>query len=199
MKVSTSTTQWDRSEFLRKEFPFLGHVITSEGVKPNEIKIEAIKHFPFPKSQKVIKSFLNLIGYYRKFIKNVAYGTKPFTKCLRKLEKINIHDKSYKECFEVCKDLICNAPIIAYPDFTKPFTHTTNASNVAIGSVLWQNNKPIAFYSRTLNSAESNYTTVEKELLFIVDSCKNFQPYPFGNKFTVYTNHKTLVWLYSLK
>lgn len=88
---------------------------------------------------------------------------------------------------------------MTYPDFSKSFTLTTDASNIALGSVLSQNNKPIAFHSRTLNTAERNYSTIEKELLAIIDSCKHFRPYLFGQKFTIETDHKPLVWLFSLK
>jgi hypothetical protein len=76
--------QLDKSEFLRKEVEFLGHVITPDGIKPNPKKIEAIKKFPIPKTVKDIKSFLGLLGYYRRFIKNFAKITKPFTKCMKK-------------------------------------------------------------------------------------------------------------------
>jgi len=191
--------QLDKSEFLKKEVPFLGHIITPEGIKPNEDKIKSIQNFPLPKTQKEIKSFLGLIGYYRKFIKNFAHISKPFTKCLRKGEKINVNDTDYLEAFRLCKEIICNAPILAYPDFNKTFHLTTDASNVAIGAVLSQDQHPISFYSRTLNSAEKNYSTIEKELLSIVDACKHFRPYIFGQKFIVETDHKPLVWLFSLK
>lgn len=71
----------DKSKFLRKEVLFLGHIITPEAIKPNEEKIQAIQKFPLPKTQKEIKSFLGLLGYFSKFIKNFAHVTKPFTVC----------------------------------------------------------------------------------------------------------------------
>lgn len=99
----------------------------------------------------------------------------------------------------MCKELLTNAPILAYPDFTKPFKLTTDASNVAIGGVLSQSNRPLAYYSRTLNSAERNYSTIEKELLAILDCVKHFRPYLFGQKFVIETDHNPLVWLYKIK
>lgn len=191
--------QLDKSEFLRKEVAFLGHVITSEGIKPNPTKLEAIKKYPIPKSVKEIKSFLGLIGYYRRFISNFAHITSPMTKYLRKNEKINIEDPNYAQAFYHCKELLMNALILTYPDFSKPFTLTTDASNVAIGGVLTQFNKPIGYYSRTLNSAEKNYSTIEKELLAIIDCTKHFRPYLFGKHFTIETDHNPLVWLDKLK
>lgn len=191
--------QLDKSEFLCKEVAFLGHLITPEGIKPNPSKIEAVQKFPIPKTIKEIKSFLGLVGYYRRFISNFAKITSPMTKCLKKGSKININDPEYIESFELCKQLLTNAPILKYPDFNKPFTLTTDASNVAVGGVLSQNHRPIGYYSRTLNSAEKNYSTIEKELLAIINCSKHFRPYLFGQKFTVETDHNPLVWLSKIK
>lgn len=81
--------QIDNTEFLRKEVAYLGHVVTSERVKPNPEKIVAITNFPVPKTPKEIKSFLGLLGYYRRFIKDFAHLTKPLTQCLKKGKKQN--------------------------------------------------------------------------------------------------------------
>lgn len=191
--------QLDKSEFLCKEVAFLGHVITPEGIKPNPSKIEAVLKYPVPKTIKEIKSFLGLVGYYRRFISGFAKLTAPMTKCLRKGTRINIDDPDYKECFELCKELLTNAPILKYPDFEKPFKLTTDASNISIGGVLSQCNQPIGYYSRTLNSAEKNYSTIEKELLAILDCTKHFRPYLYGRKFIIETDHNPLVWLYKIK
>lgn len=194
--------QLDKSEFLHKEIAFLGHVVTPDGVKPNPDKIKVIKNYPIPKTQKQIKAFLGLLGYYRKFISDFAKLTKPLTECLRKDKIIKI-DSKYLECFESCKNILCNDPLLQYPDFTKPFNLTTDASNVAIGAVLSQgcigSDKPICYASRTLSKSEQNYSTIEKELLAIVWATKYFRPYLYGRKFKIITDHKPLTWLFSLK
>lgn len=191
--------QLDKSEFLRKEVSFLGHIITPEGIRPNPVKIEAVQKYPIPKDIKGIKSFLGLIGFYRKFIPNFAKVVSPLTKCLKKGANVNIADPDYIASFELCKELICNAPILAYPDFSKKFTLTTDASNVAVGGVLSQSGHPIAYYSRTLNSAEKNYSTIEREMLAILACTKHFRPYLFGQNFTVETDHNPLVWYNKIK
>lgn len=194
--------QLDKSQFLQKTVQFLGHTLTSEGIMPNEQKIEAIKKFPLPKTQKEIKSFLGLVGYYRKFIQDFAKLTKPMTSCLKKNAKI-LHNKEFLDCFEKCKQLLINAPILKYPDFEQPFILTTDASDVAIGAVLSQGtvgtDKPVAFASRTLSETERKYSTIEKELLSIIWATKYFRPYLYGRKFIIYTDHRPLTWIMSLK
>ncbi|KAL7288237.1 hypothetical protein TKK_0017578 [Trichogramma kaykai] len=191
--------QLDKSEFLKKGVPFLGHIITPDGIKPNPEKMKAIVEYPIPKTQKEIKAFLGLSGYYRKFIKDYAKITKLLTNALRKGEAINIKDTNYIEAFNKCKELITNTPILQYPDFDKKFHITSDASNVAVGAVLSQEGHPISFFSRTLNSAEQNYSTIEKELLAIVEVCRHFRSYVYGRKFIIETDHKPLTWLWSLK
>ena len=194
--------QLNKTHFLQKEIGFLGHLITSEGVKPNPQKIAAIQNFKIPSTQKEIKSFLGLIGYYRKFIKNFAKITKPLTSCLSKKATI-ILDQEYINCFEKCKSLLTNDPILRYPDFSQPFVLTTDASNYALGGILSQNydgkDLPIAYASRTLSKTEVNYSTIEKECLAIVWACKYFRPYLYGRKFSIITDHKPLVWLFNAK
>lgn len=194
--------QLDKSEFLRNSVPYLGHIITKDGIRPNPEKIHAIKNFPIPKSTKDIKSFLGLLGYYRRFIKDFAKLTKPLTSCLKKGVKIE-HNPDFVKSFENCKQVLCNDPVLQYPDFGKEFILTTDASNFALGAVLSQgnvpNDRPVAYASRTLNDTESRYSTIEKELLAIVWACKHFRPYLFGRKFKIYTDHRPLRWLFSLK
>lgn len=194
--------QLDKSEFLKKEVAFLGHIVTPEGVKPNMDKIEAIKKWPLPKTEKELRGFLGILGYYRKFIRDFAMIAKPLTKALRKGEAIN-HSKEFVDSFERCRNILTGSDILQYPDFEKPFILTTDASNYAVGAVLSQgqigSDKPIAFASRTLNKSEENYSAIEKELLAIVWACKYFRPYLYGRKFTLYTDHKPLTFSLNLK
>ena len=202
LKKANLKIQIKKSEFLRKEVSFLGHMVTPDGMKPDPDKISAVRKFPLPTTQKQIKSFLGLLGYYRKFIKDFANLTKPLTECLRKGNKIVLNYK-FISCFEHCKNLLCNDPILQYPDFEKPFIITTDASNVALGAVLSQgplgSDRPICYASRTLSKSEQNYSTIEKELLGIVWAIKYFRPYVYGRRFKVVTDHKPLTWLFSIK
>lgn len=170
----------DKSEFLRKEVEYLGHVVTETGVKPHPKKIEAIKNYPLPDSVTKIKGFLGLLGYYRKFIKDFAGLTKPFTIRLKKNTPMNINDPEYLKCFEVCKNVLCNDPILQYPKFDEPFVLTCEASNISLGAVLSQgkigSDLPIAYASRTLNETERRYSTTERELFALIWATKTFKP-----------------------
>lgn len=194
--------QPDKCEFLRNEVAYLGHIISSEGVKPNPDKVEAVQNFPVPKCCKDIKAFLGLTGYYRRFISNFSKITKPLTSLLKK-DVPFIWGEAQQKAFNECKNLLTNPPILQYPNFNKEFVLTTDASLYAIGSVLSQGeigkDLPIAYASRTLNKAESNYSTIERELLAIVWAVKHFRPYLFGRKFKIVTDHKPLTWLFSVK
>lgn len=194
--------QLDKSEFLRTEVAYLGHVICPEGIKPNAEKIKAIKNFPIPSTQKQLKSFLGLLNYYRKFIKDFAKLTKPLTMCLKKNATVK-HSPEFINCFENCKKLLLNDPILQYPNFEKEFLVTTDASAYAIGAILSQGpigtDKPVSYISRTLNNHEVNYSTVERELLAIVWAVKQFRPYLYGRRFKIITDHMPLKYLFNLK
>lgn len=185
--------------FMETEIEFLGHVLNENGLKPNQKKIEAIKKFPVPKTVKEIRGFLGLIGYYRKFIPNLSKIVKPLTESTKKNAVINIEDKKYLEAIQTCKQLLTNAPILAFPDFKKTFVITTDASDIALGAVLSQDNHPIAYASRTLSKTEHKYNTTEKELLGILWAVTQFRPYIYGRKFILRTDHKALIWLTKLK
>jgi hypothetical protein len=191
-----------KCEFLRKEVTYLGYKITDEGVKPDPQKVACVKDFPIPKNVKEVKSFLGLSGYYRRFIKNYGQVAKPLTSLLKK-DAPYIWNDLCQHSFELLKELLITAPILQYPDFSKPFNLTCDASNFAIGCVLSQgpigNDLPIAFASRTLNKAEINYNTTEKELTSIVWGIKLFRPYLFGQHFNIVTDHRALVWLFNIK
>ena len=202
LRESNFKIQMDKSEFLKLETSYLGHIITRYGIKPNPDKISAIQKYPIPTTPKEIKQFLGLVGYYRKFIPDFARITKPLTQCLKKGRKVTI-DSEYTNAFEKCKNLLTNDPILQYPDFSRDFILTTDASNVAVGAILSQGtigtDKPVCYASRTLNESEINYSTIEKELLAIVWATKYFRPYLFGRKFKIITDHKPLQWVMNLK
>lgn len=201
-KLHNLKIQLDKSDFLKKQVAFLGHELTSEGIKPNSDKIKAVLNYPMPSSHKEVKAFLGLTGYYRKFIRDYAKLTKPLTQCLKKGKRV-VHTPEFVDAVKKCKQILTNSPILQFPDFSKPFILTTDASDVALGAVLSQgtvgSDKPVAYASRTLSDTETRYSTIEKEMLAIIWAVKYFRPYLYGRKFIIYTDHRPLTWLMSLK
>ena len=168
LKEANLKVQLEKSEFFQKEITYLGHIVSTDGIKPNPEKIEVVQKYDIPKTPKQIKQFLGLCGYYRKFIRDFAKIAKPMTTYLKKGRKVDYHNKDYINSFEKLKLLLTSDPVLKYPDFKKTFTLTTDASNFALGAVLSQDGHPICFSSRTLNDHETNYSVIEKELLAIV-------------------------------
>lgn len=193
----------DKCEFLKHSIKYLGHLVTDKGIMPDPEKIKAIKEIKLPQTQKQIKSFLGLIGYYRRFIPCFAKLTKPMTKCLKKKARIDINDTEYIDSFNACKEVLINPPLLQFPDFTKEFIITTDASNYAIAAVLSQGelgkDKPVCYASRTLSDTEVKYSTLEKEFLAIIYATKQFRPYIYGTKFTIITDHRPLMWMHRMK
>jgi len=192
----------DKCEFLKTELSYLGHVVTTEGVKPDPLKVKAIKEFPTPRNTKDVKSFLGLTGYYRRFISQFSKIAKPLNELLKKGQKWRWEQEQI-ESFHLLQDALTREPVLSYPDFNKQFVLTCDASSFAVGAILSQgkigHDKPISFASRTLNRAEMGYSTIEKELAAIVWACKHYRPYLIGRTFTIVTDHKPLTWMFSVK
>ena len=163
LKTLGLALQPEKCYLLKREIAYLGHVITQELVRPDAKKIEAVEKFPILKNNMNIKQFLGLIGYYRKLILDFAKLAKPLSVIL----KDNVPFKwteIERQAFQILQNKIISRPLLQYPDFTKPFIVTTDASDYALGGVLSQGkigeDLLIAFASRTLQGAELNYSTI---------------------------------------
>ena len=196
------TLQTNKCQFLRKEVAYLGHIISKEGVRPDPRKLKAVQDFPTPTTQKNIQQFLGLVGYYRRFVPDFTTKAKPLINLLGKGIKFKWTEEQ-DQSFKQLRNELCQQPILQYPDFSKPFIVTTDASDYAIGAVLSQgeigNDLPIAYASRSLNKPEKNYSATEKECLAMVYAVRYFRPYIYGTPFTLVTDHRPLVWLHSVK
>jgi transposase InsO family protein len=194
--------QPEKCQFLRKEVNYLGHQITEAGVRPDPQKVAAIERFPTPTNPKQLKAFCGMISYYRRFIPNCSRIASPLYKLLKQEAKFE-WTETQENAFQHLKSKLIKQPILQYPDFSKEFVLTTDASNQGLGAVLSQGpigkDLPIAYASRSLNSAESHYTTSEKELLAVVWATKYFRPYLYGRTFKIVSDHKPLVWIMNVK
>ena len=175
---------------------YLGHVVSVDGVRTDPAKLEAVQDFPIPTDVKCLRSFLGLASYYRRFVPNFAKVAGP----LHALTKKGVPFVWTRECqttFDTLKALLTSSPILAYPDFTKPFVLETDASIAGLGAVLSQrqedgSTRPIAYASRSLLKHEQNYGITEMEGLGVVWAVRHFQPYLYGHFCEVYTDHEAL-------
>ena len=176
--------------------------VIPEGLEPELRLMEAISKLPPSRNVAEVRSFLGLVGYYRRFVKKFSDKAAPLNALLRK-------DQAWKwtqECqyaFETLKGKIASRPFSAYPDFSKPFRLYTDASNIGLGVILAQKQegkeKIICCASRTLNNAETNYSTTKKECLAIVWGVQVFRPFLVPTHFEILTDRYALQWLRSMK
>lgn len=191
-----------KSQFLMQEVKYLGHLISKDGIKPDPEKFSSILNFPIPKDITAVRSFLGLVGWYRRFIRNYAQIAEPLTNLTKKNIKFEI-TQQVLESIHTLKHALTTETVLAHPNFTEPFILATDASILGIGAILSQIQngieKPIAFFSRKLNKAQKNYSVTELECLAVVEAVKHFKCYLYGQKFTIITDHRPLKWLLSLK
>ena len=180
-----------KSFFGRKEFEYLGYLLTPNGVRPIQKKVKAMLAIAPPKNVKQLRSFLGLINYYRDMWIRRSHILAPLNALNRKGVKYEWKPE-HQRAFDNIKRVMAKDTLLHYPDFNKPFEIHTDASLHQIGAVITQEGKPVAFYSRKLRNGQHNYTTTERELLAIVETLKEFRTILLGHKIKVYTDHKNL-------
>ncbi len=186
--------------FIRPKVPYLGHIISKNGVEPDASKVKAVLTMPSPKDLTTLRQGLGFLQFYRKFIPLFAHLASPLYSLMRK----GVPFKWTKDCEDAFRSLIerlVKSPILAFPDFQKEFLLATDASGVGIGAVLSQLGEdglehPVAYSSRILQKHERNYSTIEKECLAIVWGIKEFKHYLYGRPFVVITDHSPLSYMY---
>ena len=168
----------------------------------NPIQTRYVRDFPVPQNVEELRTFMGLANYYRHFVKGFVHIASPLNALTKKGVKFE-WTQSCADVFDKLKRALVSAPILGYPDFSKVFLLFVDASSTGIGFTLAQvqNDKElvIAYNGRGLNQAEKNYSTTESEALALVEGIKKFQPYLFGHKFTVITDHSSLRWLMNIK
>ncbi|CAN6687761.1 unnamed protein product [Malus baccata var. baccata] len=177
---------WEKCHFMVKQGIVLGHIISEKGIEVDKSKIDLVRHLPSPTSVREVRSFLGHAGFYRRFIKDFSKIAQPLCRLLQK-EVAFEFTKECTESFKQLKELLTTAPIIVPPDWSLPFDLMCDASDYALGAVLGQrkDKRPHVIYyaSRTLNDAQLNYSTTEKELLAVVFALDKFRSYLIGTKY----------------
>ncbi|GJT37889.1 putative reverse transcriptase domain-containing protein [Tanacetum coccineum] len=183
--------KFSKCEFWIPKVQFLGHVIDNKGIHVDPAKIESVKDWASPKTPTEIRQFLGLAGYYRRFIEGFSKIAKPMTKLTQKKVKFEWGDKQ-EAAFQLLKQKLCSAPILALPEGSEDFIIYCDASKKGLGAVLMQREKVISYASRQLKIHEKNYTTHDLELGAVVFALKIWRHYLYGTKCTVFTDHKSL-------
>ena len=186
------------------KLPFLGHVIGDGQYGCQLSKIAKVRDAPRPQNKTQVKSFLGLAGYYRDFVPNYAVVAEPLTELLKKRAPNTVQwTSAQQEAFDTLKSLLCKEPILRLPDASQPFVLRTDASQAGVGAVLLQEHNgelyPVSYFSRKLRAAEINYSTVEKELLAVVEGVKKYYFYLYGDEFLLETDHMPLASLRTSK
>ena len=188
-----------KCEFFKTELEFLGHVVTREGIKPQESKIQAIQNTPIPTTVKKIRSYLGLCGYYRRYIHRFSEIARPLTSLTKKHAQFHWTPECQR-AFDMLKSKITSPPVLIHPDPNRSFTLWTDASTTGLGGVLCQVDdhgchRPIHFLSAKFTTAQRKWSTYEREFYAIVKSLSVFRPILYGRPFTIFTDHAPLTYV----
>ena len=205
LKQANLTVNLAKCEFGKAQVTFLGHVVGLGQVAPITAKVDDMKKFPPPSNQRAVRRFLGMVGYYRKFCPNFATVAAPITALLRKGHRFQ-WTQECMDAFQLLKTMLCSSPVLAAPNFDKPFKLAVDASAVGSGAVLFQEDDqgfdhPVSFTSKKFNRHQCNYSTVEKEALGLIQALKHFEIYlkMALHKVMVYTDHNPLTFIHRMK
>jgi hypothetical protein len=184
--------------FNQPKLEFLGHVVGRDGLEVDQKKVKTVQDWPVPQDAGEIRSFVGLTTYFRKFIQGYSSLTAPLTALTNKGVDVKAGWRSvHTDVFNALKEALVTAPVLALPDFTKPFEVISDASLLGTGAILMQEGRVIAYTSKKFSSAEKNYTTGEQELLGVVNALTEWRCYLEGGECKLVTDHNPLVFLQS--
>ena len=191
-----------KCHLFRASVPFLGHIVGRRGLECDPKKIEDVKSWPVPDCLKSVRQFLGFVGYYRRFIPKFADIETPMVYLTGK-DVPFVWDTSCSAAFQELRASLIDAPILAFPTETGQYILDTDASNFGLGGVLSQmqndQERVVAYCSRALRPSQRRYCTTKREMLAVVAMCIQFRSYLRGARFTLRTDHKSLVWLHRFK
>ena len=189
-----------KCHFGHSQLPFLGFIVSHEGIKPDPTKVQAMTDFPAPRNISTLRSFLGTTGFYRSFIQDYSKKAAPLNQLLKK-DQPYAWSKAQQDAFDTIKAHMTTAPILAYPDFNRRFSLYTDASKQGLGAILGQKDAEgkrehvVLYISRSLTVPESHYGSSELECLGVVWAVLKLQRYLWHQEFDIYTDHQALTTL----
>ncbi|KAG7307441.1 hypothetical protein JYU34_007633 [Plutella xylostella] len=205
LRSANLTVNLDKCQFFRSKLRYLGYIVDAQGLRTDPEKVEAILNYPTPTTRKEVKRFLGTASWYRRFIPHfstVAGPLNSLTSTKKNSPPFQWTPEADKAFLEL-KSRLVQAPVLACPNFDYPFEVHTDASNFGIGAMLAQTidgvEHPVAYMSRSLNKAERNYSTTEREALAVLTALEHWRCYlENGSTFSIFTDHAALKWFLSL-
>ena len=186
----------EKCHFMVTQGIVLGHIVLRERIEVDKAKVELISNLLTPKCVKDIRSFLGNARFYRRFIRDFSAIARPLCNLLA--EDVTFEwSQACEVAFDTLKTMLVSPPIMRSPYWDLPFEIMCDASDYAIGAVLGLREFVIYFASKALDSAQSNYTTTEKEFLAVVFALEKFRSYIVGSPVTIFTDHVALKYLLS--
>lgn len=188
----------EKCKFLQNHIRYLGYKISKKGLEVDERKTMCIEKYPVPKNLKELQRFIGFVNFYRKYIPEFSRIALPLYKLCKKDVPYAWNEKA-QIAFDTLRHKLMNPPVLAYPCFDLPFVVISDASNYAAGAILankdGKDERPIQFFSRTFNDAQTRYSTVHKELLAAVWGITWFRSFLLGRSFYLVVDQKSLIYL----
>ena len=181
------------------ELEFLGHKVSQDGIQPLPERVEALQHFPVPRTKTKLREFLGLVNFYHRFIPNCARILQPLNSMLSKGTANELQwSTDATAAFTSAKASLAKAAMLFHPKLDAPTCVISDASDSAVGAVLQQYSghvwHPIAYFSKALQPAETRYSTFDRELLAIYLALKHFRHFLEGREFFILTDHRPLTY-----
>ena len=176
------------------EIKYMGHLLTTEGIKPDPAKVQGLKDMPEPSDTSEVKRFLGTANYLAKFVPHLSSLAEELRDVTQDIDDDNFtFGEQQKKAFEALKDAISEDTLLRYYDPNKPAIIECDASTKGLGAMLTQEGKPISFASRTLTDTEEKYHPMELECLAVIFACSKFDQYIYGKAdLQIFSDHRPL-------
>lgn len=202
LKKARLTVRLCKCFFACPEVEYLGHTVGVGRMSPRQAKVKALLDAPPPVDRKSLKSFLGMVGFYQRYVPHYGDLTAPLTDLLKKGNPF-VWGQTEENCFGAIKNCLCSGPVLQIADYSKPFVLMVDASLVACGAVLMQEDdtgclRPVCYFSRKFTEAQRNYAVCDREALGLVLAVRAFRIYLSSGPVTVYTDHEPLKFINSM-